>query len=474
MKRFLFILFLMVVILGIAGCGGNGGGSNDYATINCTIDIAKLYAGVSLTPTIREVTILITRQGYQDYNDTLGLSSDKKAATITLYTQVTGDWNFKISVYTYENWNTPLYTGNAVINIPSSNAIVNCTNDNFQWTTGYDPEPMSGYTSLNQTVNSVLSDPVHNTVYIFDANQSIIGVYNADTLALIRNISLSETPSAVAFNYDKSAILLGYPSGLVFSCNLSSGNLTQINSTSAGSKVSSIVPLKPDLILVHVTGYTKILNTANGSIVDSFIGSNPTGNYHGCVFNEALSTVYTCSVDISPADLYRIRLDFTSGATYGKKKEFKESIYHGDYGMYAPLCLIDGGNKLTTSSGNIFTVSMDDSSDLIHSGSLPYSYRDLAYDSAAGALYLLYYHFSSNSVKKLFVLAENTYSEQASVNIKGTPLFVTYSTNSIIVFSQYTSYDGVDHYYGKVFSKTNVSANMKSAVLQQGFSKVKP
>lgn len=472
MKHFLFILFLMVVILGIAGCGGNGGGSNDYATINCTIDIAKLYAGVSLTPTIREVTILITRQGYQDYNDTLGLSSDKKAATITLYTQVTGDWNFKISVYTYENRNTPLYTGNAVINIPSSNAIVNCTNDNFQWTTGYDPNPMSGYTSLNQTVTSILSDPDHNTVYMFDADQSIIGVYNADTLALVRSISLPETPSAVAFNYDKSAILLGYPSGLVFSCNLSSGNLTQINITSAGSYVSSIIALKPDLILVHVINYTKILNTTNGTIIDSYGGAYC--NYQGFVYNEALSTVYACSEGISPADIYRIRLDFTSGANYGKIKEFKESIYHGDYGMFPPLCLIDGGNKLTTASGSIFIASMDDSSDLIHSGSLPYSYRDLAYDSAAGALYLLYYYLSSNSIKKLYVLAENTYSEQASVNIKGTPLFVTYSTNSIIVFSQYTSYDGVDHYYGKVFSKTNVSANMKSAVLQQGFSKVKP
>jgi hypothetical protein len=452
MKRILLSIIILVFLIGFAGGCKSKSNSSGLSEIEFNIYLPDLYKDEVIAPDIWKVTVNITKST-EEYNFELDISGDRVVDMLYL-TSNFGTWHFEISVYEIYK-DKPLYVGVGDINIPSDKHIV-LTSDSFQWTKGYEHSAISGYTYIDQQIDQVFFDGT-GKFYAFDSSVSKLGVYSVDTLSLLNNYDLPKTPVVLAFNYDKSEILLAYSSGLIYSCNLSTGNLTPCGNVN--DNVRQIIAISSNMVLVQGSGNLKTIDLNDGLVKHEFNPGYYSYAWANWEFNESLATVYTHSIGVSPTDIFSIRLNLADGSVVS----IKDSPYHGGYSLGTPVRLISNGSKLATSSGNLFTCSSEDTEDLIFCGSMPYRYADLICED--GKIYMLKGDSWYDRDKALVVLNGETYFEEYSTDLSDDAKFIASSPTNILIIVCYK-----EKYFAKNFAKSDLNSR---AIRRASFSRKK-
>jgi len=314
---------------------------------------------------------------------------------------------------------------------------------------GSTPSGNSPYTTVNITID------LTKLTGSSSPNVTQVGVYNADTMALIRTVPIKSPISAIALNSSKSAALVGTTAGYVFSMDLTSGGLTQINGTTAGFSITGIAPLDPTDIFIEGTNNGGYLATINSGKVDTTNEKTIISAYTNT--NCLAYSAYDNSVYLYDY-LYVASARLTTNYTISELHE--SSIYtNGNI-----LRLFNGGKYLATSDGNWFPCDPNDSNDLKTSAPLPYTFTDLAADDALSKIYLLNGSLYPNPTATLYVLEQSNFLQDYSSNSISAPLSVAFSQNNVIIFtylSQSTDTGNVNTYYAQIIPKANFSAKFR-------------
>jgi len=446
--RFLFLTFL--ALLTLAGCGGSGSSAtpsaNGKGTVKLSVDLQTLAVAKSVLaeppPTITAATVTLTRDGYQDITREMTISSNVASCQIDNLDQ--GYWHVAVHIF---SGTTEIYNGSSdanvlagvvsQVNLLFDPVIPAPTQGSIALTAGINPMP--GYTVINQQVTKAFVDPALGKLYIYDATTKTVGVYTADTLVRTQDFTLAAAPTAIAMTAGNDAMLLGYTSGQIYRLDLTSGATTLVGDVLMD--VKHIVALDNRIALVDsLASYQSTLKTLDlttGQVLGTKSYYYAFGDY---LLNPANGLVYAQDINVSPVDLFRIRVDMTSGAI----NEIVDSTYHGSYYLGEPIRLIKNGSRLATASGALFSSSTVAAEDLLYSGSLGYAYADLAADDAKNRLYLL----NNGSPYKLLILNQDSYFLETTAELLGTPkkLFVTPA--KIIVLTTRDS-----NYYARAFDK---------------------
>lgn len=449
-KVSLIALLLVLLMIFIAGCGGGGSKpSVKPGSLSFTFDLSELakpaarMALGSSNPTISGVTVTLSRTGYDSIVAELTVTNNVASGQVD--NLAPGYWTVAVSV---RDGNTVIFTGQSDVNVVAG-AVTQCaillepvvetpTTGGIRIVVGVNPLP--GYKPFSQAVSGMLVDSARAKLYVLDSTTSQIGVYNADTLARERDLSLPGAPLSVAFNSDRTRIFLGYSTGAIYSLDVASGALAPVGDVlmearhmvSFGDKFLMVTDANdwPSLF--------RALDTSTGQVVST--NSQTYASADSLEWNAATNTVYFHDLWISPADLYRLRVNPSTGQILRSAG----SIYHGDYALGTPIRVIKNGSRLVTSSGSIFLCSTEDTSDLIYSGNLGYRYTDLASEDGAGYLYAL----GNDAIKKLLVIKTSDLFLKATVDLQGTPKRVFYTANSILVVVEHQG-----RTYAKVWAK---------------------
>lgn len=447
LSRFLFLTFL--ALLTLAGCGGSGSSgstsANGKGTVKLSVDLQTLAVAKTVLaepPTITTATVTLTRDGYLEITREMTISNNVASCQIDNLDQ--GYWH--VAVHIFSNA-AEIYTGSSdanvlagavcQVNILFDPVIPAPTQGAIAITAGINPMP--GYTAINQKVTKAFVDPVLGKLYIYDATTKTVGVYTADTLVRTQDFTLAATPTTVAMTAGNDAMLLGYSSGQVYRLDLTSGAITLVGDLLMD--VKHILALDNRIALVDsqlsYQSTLKTLDLTTGQVLGTKSYYYAFGDY---LLNPANGIVYTQDVYVSPVDIFRIKVDMTTGAI----NEITDSTYHGTYNLGEPLRLIKNGSRLATASGALFSSSTVAAEDLLYNGSLGYAYADLAADNAKNKLYLL----NNGSPYKLLILNQDSYFLETTTELLGTPkkLFVT--PTKIIVLTTLDS-----NYYARVFDK---------------------
>ena len=460
--RWNLILLLGFVLL-TAGCG-NGGGSveNGGAPVGpgsmaFQLDLNPLTAQpaasaqgirsatIPLVPTITAATAIVSRASYSTITKNLTVSNNVASGQIDGLAP--GYWHVQVDVY--ENANL-IYTGATDINIIAG-AVVQCnllfdpvsqtpTSGSLVITTGLNPMP--GYSPVNQAVNDILFDRPNGKLYILDGPAKVIGVYEADTLVRIKDLSLPSAPLSIALDSAGTGIYLGYSSGHIHRIDIASGTETLIADALMEVRKMAVLTSQYLMVIGPSTwdNALKVVNVSNGQIVST---KNVFYVLTDLLYNPLAKTVYSHHTGVSPTDIHYIKIDDAAGTILSEG----DSIYHGDYSFGLPLRLINSGTRIATSSGGMFTSAELAANDLRYSGSLGYSYIDLSADDTLGKLFLL----NSSGIQKLLIMDQQTYFTDLSVDLAGTPARVFNTAGSVIVFSVKDA-----KYYAKAFAKADL------------------
>lgn len=133
------------------------------------------------------------------------------------------------------------------------------------------------------------------------------------------------------------------------------------------------VDSKVENILISPLGWiytnNRAINIKSGDTL-AFLGSYYYGN-EPMRLHPGNKRIYGATQGLSPADIYRVDLQ-ADGAPV-KEGRYRDSPYHGDYGMCDRLWLSEDGKRIVTGCGNIFR-SMDNADqDMTYNGSLSQS-----------------------------------------------------------------------------------------------------
>lgn len=466
MTRVLLHVLTLLLALSLTACGGGSGGSasNDSSgsgsspvsttqgSANFQIDLATLGKGgstataVAATTTITAVSVTLTRSGYTDINQSLTVANNVASGTVDGLAP--GYWHVHALVY---SGSTLIYTGDVDVNI-SAGVVANCqinfdpvsvapVTGSVAINVGLNPVPT--YKQLNQYVTSVMFDNVAQKFYVPDATNSLVAVYNGDTLVREKDVTLPNVPAAYAVDQAGGTMLLGYPSGKIFRLDMSTGTATQV--ADAQVAISALVPFGGHYVFVANASVWGPQNTYKTMDLSTGLSVSSQSYWYplsGFANNDSKGQIYGLDSGLSPADMHHITVNSSTGAI----TLMSDSRYHGDYAFGGPVRIINNGSRVITASGNIFT-STNDSSDITYAGNLGTVYVDLANDDTRGNLYVL----TSGSPAQLKVVTQSTLFTQQSVTVPATPSLVFNTTNKIVVFVTYSG-----QYYAKAIAKSDL------------------
>jgi hypothetical protein len=424
---------LLCALLFGVGCTGSDdvqsllthrGGSVAFA-----LDFAPLQA---VSPyAITAATATLSRTGQTSVVKTLAVANGVAAGQVDGLAP--GYWHVSVDVY---DGATRIYTGATDVNVVAG-VTVQCqilfdpvetppTTGSVAITVGLNPMP--GYTVLNQTASQILFDRASATLYIPDGVSTTIGVYDANTLTRTKDLAAPAPPAFAALNRTGTGIYLGYASGRIHLVDVSTGATTLVGD--ALMQIGGMVALDGNFLMVSSSGayYSdtslKVMDVTTGQIVST---RAPWYSLGELLYNPNAKTVYAHHQGVSPTDIHYVKVDTSTGAMTADG----DSIYHGDYSFGPPLRRINGGTRLATSSGAMFTSAELVANDLRYSGSLGTTYADLSADDTLGKLYLL----SGTALPKLLVIDQGTYFVERTVDLAGTPTRVFDTASSVIVFA---------------------------------------
>jgi hypothetical protein len=449
------VVFLIPLVLTLAGCGGGGtaggGALIGKGAVALSVDLNALTgrtpakAVSALIPVITSARVDLTRSGFPDITQDMAIAGN--IATIRINNLDQGYWHITVHVFSdtaeiYTGTNDTNVIPGAVsqVNILFDPVVVVPTTGSIAISAGINPMP--GYKAVNQQITKALLDEGNNKLYIYDATTKTVGVYNADTFIRTGDITLASAPATVAFTAGKDALLLGYASGQVYKLNLATGTTTLIGDVLMD--VKSILALDNRIALVSSQSGSQSAFKTLDLVTGQVLGTKSYYYYFGdFILNQANGVIYAQDINVSPTDLFRVKVDLATGAI----TEIADSPYHGDYNLGQPLRLIRSGSRLVTAAGTIFSTSSIATQDLLYSGSLGFSYIDLAVDEAKDKIYLL----NNGSPFKLLKLNQANYFLETTVDLLGIPKQLLVTPTKIIVI---TAKDSV--IYTKVFDKTEL------------------
>lgn len=443
------VMVSLAVVMMVFGCTlGNDFVENteiaDKGSVSFDMDLSTLAAQTKsvgskgTTATITKVDVILSRLNYTNITKALTIVSNKASGTIA--NLEAGYWNVVANVY--ENA-TLIYTGTVDVNVVAG-ASVPCnilfdpippTTGSIDFTVGINPLP--GYKALGITATSVIAN--NTAVYVFDSSSSTIVQYSIEMVRQ-KDIAVPLTPVAIAFNYAKDRIYVAYPSGAIHSLDPATGALTLVADCLMSAK--QMVALNATFLFVYGSGSEpfKTINVTNGQIADKMQSSYTMANLE---FNATTSTIYTHSVGVSPSDIHRIRLNLTTGDIVSTT----DSSYHGDYTNGTPVRVIKNGSKVLTSSGDTFACSTVDTNDMIYSGSLGFSYIDLASDDNASRLYIL----GSATPYKLISMNTSNDFQLKAIDVLGSPVSIFKTATTLVVLVKDS---------GKTYTKTFLKSDL--------------
>lgn len=439
---------------GGGGGGGSAGGQGSAGSLVFNMDLTALAEKAALKSTaavpvpITSASVTLTREGYPAVEVTLTVVNN--IATGRVDNLDLGYWHATVHVFSDT---AEIYTGESDANVLAGVEVqvkvlfdpapVVQTTGSLSFTVGLNPMP--GYKVINQAVSKSLFSDTTGKVYLLDATASVIGVYNAETMAREKDIVLPSPPMSMALNYAKNALLLGYPSGQIYKLNLSNDAITLLGDILTEVYCMAAVSDKV-LIAVGKGSYDSAFKTIDLGTGQVLYTKSYWYSFNDIVLNRTNGVAYTQSINVSPSDIHRIQVDPVTGAFV----EIKDSTYHGDYYLGSPLRVIKGGTRVATAAGTTFSSSGLSSQDLLYNGTINYSYADLAADDTLGYLYLL----NNGSTTKLLVVNQSNFFLEKTVELLGEPKVIYHTANSIVVLTVKNSV-----YYAKVLSKHDIGLN---------------
>ncbi len=445
MRGSVVFLSVMAVAVLVSGCI-----LPKHGSILFDIDLEPLEAAYGALkgdiPAITGATVTL----FQDEADTIvqDLAVSGGHATGTINDLAEGYWHVKVDVYSGA---TKIFTGEQDVNVIAG-LVVNATilfdpvveesqTGSIAFEVGLNPVP--GYRFLDQAANTVLYSPVRDEIYFYDAEQCLIAVHNGETFNRVRDIEMPQAPRALCLAADGNTFVLGYTTGQVYSLGVDTGEFTLLGD--ALMDVRMLAAITPGCVLAVGPGSSsgsalKTFNTATGQILAS---QSVFYSFQDIVYNTGTNTAYAFTTGVSPADLYRIKLDPATGAIL----EVKDSRYHGDYNFGAPVRLIRGGQRIATSSGNMFSCTALTDTDITYAGNIGQTYADLAADDALGYLSLVT-PAATGAPAKLIIVRQDNFFVVATVDLPGKPKSVINTAGNVVVTVEFNG-----QYYAKAFSK---------------------
>ncbi len=462
-------IIMFVFVCGLVGCAGGDDGSylvvNDdqlvdigegetaMGSIDFKINFAELKkqslsemrSQNAIGDNITTVNIVLTRDGYGTIEQ--AFTAVNNVVTGQIDDLDPGFWHVHADVY---DDTTLIYTGEADVEVLAGISIqctflfdpviIEPTQGSISFLVGLNPVP--GYRKVSQTVGEILMDEANSKMYIFDSAASYVRVYNADNLNVIKDIPLNGNPSAIALSLDNNSLIVGYANGKIHSINV----ITELHKLIADAlmDIQKIIPFTEKHIMVLGAGeysYSDFISIdiETGQMITTV---SPHYRFANFAISFANQRAYAQRTGVSPGDIHRAELNFTTGEILG----IKDSRYHGDYRLGNPTRVINSGTRIVVSSGNVFISSTGDD-DITYCGQLGYSYVDLVSDDNNELLYLL----STTDVQKLLVLDHENYYLQLSIELEANPKYIFQTPNSVVVFVEH---DG--GYYMKNWSKEDL------------------
>lgn len=422
----------------------------DFNELNSSVNLDSR-SGQEIS--ISTVTITLSRDTYEDITSNLSVSENIASGYIDNLDS--GYWHILANVY--DQSGNVIYTGEVDVQVIAGfdvechilfdPVIVEPTAGGINFTIGINPMP--GYTILNQRADDVFMNDVDGNVYIFDATTHSIGVFSAATMIKERDIVLEQSPASLCLSYDKSAFLLGYSSGRIYSLNITTEVFEQV--ADVLMDVEKIITFSDTYALVCGPGSwddeIKTVNLSTGQVIDTH---NPYDHFGGFVYNEVSETIYTYDTGVSPSDIHYIKVDLSTGEIISEN----DTIYHGDYSYGAPLRIINGGTRVITSSGNMFTSTVSSDTDLRYAGSIDYAYADLVSDDVNGKIYMINkdtgYYYNDPVIRKFLVIDQETFFLTTSIDMLGDPQRIFHTQDQVIILSEYE-----EKIYSKIFNKAD-------------------
>jgi hypothetical protein len=408
--------------------------------VSLGLDLGVLQAASAVT--ITAATARLSRAGYADIVKPLTVTNGLASGQVDGLAP--GYWHVAVDVF---GGASTLFTGATDVNVVAGTTVqctllfdpvvTSPTSGSVVITVGLNPMP--GFTVLHQAVGQILLDRAGSTFYLPDGASTTIAVYDADTLVRERDLAAPAPPSATTLSRDASGIYLAYASGRVHRVDVATGATSLVGD--ALMQVSGMTALDGGYLMVagpasYGDTTLKVMDVATGQIRST---RAPWYSLTELVYNPVAKTVYAHHQGVSPTDIHYVKLD-----PAGVMTSDGDSIYHGDYAFGTPLRLINGGARIATSSGSMFTSAELVASDLRYCGSLGTGYVDLTADDVRGKLYLL----NGGALPKLLVIDQTTYFTELTVDLPGTPSRVFDTASSIVVFA---TKDG--RTYARAYSK---------------------
>ena len=427
MKRFLIALLLIFMIMvTFIGCARTG-------SVGISIDLSSLVESDAPNPSEITRAIITLRQKGQDIitrqlpisnNTAAGQIDDLAEGYWELNLQVfdgvamifTGDCEIEVLANIVRQYNLRIDPGDGESNIGSISFVL-------------DINPMIGYKLIPQRVKAFAMDSVSGKLYILDVANKITA-YHADTMSCERDYALEQTPSTIRLNWDNTALLVGYPSGIIDSLDIDTGESTQI--ADLAMPAGTILPFGEKYLLVsnaqNYSGMLKVWNNATGMVVDTENIANLTSS--ACALNPSINTAYLPGLNY----LYRIRLNYDTG-----EMTVSSSGYSSQPGK-AWVAFND--SRLIVSNGSILACSIY-TEDLHYTGQFGNGIVDLVNDDTRGGLYYI-----TEDPGRLYAMRHSGMSVNAYADLDGTPAFLFQTSDKIIVI---VVDDG--NYYTKIWTK---------------------
>lgn len=448
MRRSVIFLSAFTMAVLVSGCI-----LPKHGAILFDIDLEPLEAAYGALkgdiPAITGATVTL----FQDEAETIvqDLAVSGGHATGTVDDLAEGYWHVTVDVYSGA---AKIFTGEQDVNVIAG-LVVNATilfdpvveepeTGSIAFDVGLNPVP--GYRFLDQAANTVLYSPVRDEVYFYDAEQCLIAVHNGETFNRVRDIEMPQAPRALCLAADENTFVLGYASGQVYSLGVDTGEFTLLGD--ALMDVRMLAATTPDCVLAVGPGSSsgsmfKSFNTATGQILAS---QSVFCSFQNIAYNSVTNTAYAFTTGVSPADLYRIKLNPDSGAIV----EVDDSRYHGDYNFGGPVRLIRGGQRIATSSGNMFSCTALADTDITYAGNIGQTYADMAADDALGYLSLVT-PAATGVPAKLVIVRQDNFFVVATVDLPGKPKSVVNTAGNVVVTVEFNG-----QFFAKAFSKASL------------------
>jgi hypothetical protein len=244
-------------------------------------------------------------------------------------------------------------------------------------------------TSLGFTPKHTVIDPTKSIIYSIDSSQKRVYSINYET-KVISSISFSLTPERLYYSNNTLYVALLKSGHHYYSTIPEQGAVAVIDTTNFTLKEQFNVDIDPYDMVVDREGFLHITSGSNqwtsmksySTITKKKIGETFIRMSSYAALHPTMSKIYTITTDSSPRDLNAYII---SNGTYPKGSY--DSPYHGDHPMNINFRISPDGKFIFNGSGNVFSCSNSQGTDINYVSKLDSSFKDIAFNLEDGIFY---------------------------------------------------------------------------------------